>query len=360
MTPAPQFERFPCPGCGSDMEFDPATGGMKCRSCGHTEALPARSRAALPPHPLDGASHAATPLTAQALEITCNGCGAVVAFEPPQIAGKCSFCGADLVAEPKSADPLLAPDGVLPARIPQDAAQAQVRQWLQTRWFAPNALKRLARQEGIAGVYLPYWDYDADTVSQYRGQRGQHYWETETVRDGSGGTRTEKVQRTAWYPAAGEVSHPFQNVLVPASKAVAEVRLNGLEPWDLEALCPYEPAYLSGFKAQRYQVEVVNGFERAKVVMQRTIERDVRRDIGGDEQMVEAIETQYSQPMFRHLLLPVWIGAFRFQDKVYQVVVNARTGEVQGERPFSKVKITLLVIFLVVLITVLIILRASN
>jgi hypothetical protein len=47
--------------------------------------------------------------------------------------------------------------------------------------------------------------------------------------------------------------------------------------------------------------------------------------------------------MFRHLLLPVWIGAYKFQGKVYQVAVNARTGEVQGERPFSKAKIILLV-----------------
>ena len=303
-------------------------------------------------------------MSAQALEVTCNGCGAVVAFEPPQVAGTCSFCGADLVAQPKGADPLVAPDAVLPAKVPKEKAQAEVREWLQTRWFAPNALKRMAKAEGIAGVYLPFWDYDANTFSRYQGERGQHYWETETYMDddGRGGRvqRTRQVQRTAWYPAAGEVSRQFQNVLIAASKSVAEVRLDKLQPWDLEALCPYEPAYLSGFKAQRYQVELPGGFEKAKGVMARTIEQDVRRAIGGDEQQISSVETQFSEAMFRHLLLPVWIGAYRFQDRAYQVVVNARTGEVQGERPFSVVKIVLLVVAILFFIVLLIMLGKRN
>lgn len=348
------------------MEFDPQTGGMKCRFCGHTEAVPAQpaaaARTSLQPHSLDeflqNGKAGMAALSAGALEITCSGCGASVVFQPPQVAGTCSFCGADLVAQPKAADPLVAPDAVLPASLPLDKARAEVRNWLQTRWFAPNALQRMARQEGIAGVYLPFWDYDAGTFSQYRGERGQHYWETETYEedDGRGGRvqRTRQVQRTAWYPAAGEVSREFANVLIAASRSVAESRLDRLQPWDLQSLCPYEPAYLSGFKAQRYQVELPNGFEKAKGVMARTIEQDVRRAIGGDEQNIHSIDTRYSNVMFRHLLLPVWLGAYRFQDRAYQIVVNARTGEVQGERPFSVVKISLLVAVILLAIVLLI------
>ena len=80
----------------------------------------------------------------------------------------------------------------------------------------------------------------------------------------------------------------------------------------------------------------------------------MRRDIGGDEQHVSHVATQYSAVTFKHLLLPVYVGAYRFQDKVYQVVVNGRTGEVQGERPYSVWKIALFVLailFLVLLLT---------
>jgi ribosomal protein S27E len=346
------------------MQFDPATGNMKCPFCGQTQALPAEKNAAVRPHSLDefpaaGGGSALTPLSAQALQVACDGCGSVVVFDPPEVAGSCPFCGAPLVAQPKTADPLIAPDGLLPAKIPKDQALTEIRHWLQTRWFAPNALKRMARPDGIGGVYLPFWDYDADTESRYAGERGVHYWETEyyseTDSNGNSVQRSRQVQRTNWYPASGEVSRHFDGVLVPASHAVAEAKLNGLQPWDLESLCPYEPAYLAGFKAQRYQLELHDGFEKAKGIMYSAIETDVRHDIGGDEQRVESIETQYAHVMFRHLLLPVWIGAYRFQDKVYQVAVNARTGEVQGERPCSKAKIALLVaaVLLVILVIVL-------
>src|SRR5208282_4917020 len=143
------------------------------------------------------------------------------------------------------------------------------------------------------------------------------------------------------------------DVLVPATKSVNEARLDALEPWDLPALCAYEPAYLAGFKAQRYQIELPAGFEKAKQVMERTITQDVRRDIGGDEQRIEQVRTATSNETFRHLLLPVWIGAYRFQGKVFQVVVNARTGEVQGERPYSAAKIALLVIGILILLLIL-------
>ena len=152
----------------------------------------------------------------------------------------------------------------------------------------------------------------------------------------------------------------FKGVLVAASKAVAEAKLNALEPWDLDSMCPYEPAYLAGFKAQRYQVDLPDGFVKAKATMYGTIVGDVRHDIGGDEQRVDDVQTLYANVMFRHLLLPVWIGAYRFQSKVYQVAVNARTGEVQGERPYSAAKIALLVAAIVAIIVLIVILKSRN
>ena len=362
-------QRFRCPGCAADMEFDPESGLMKCRFCGQTAAVPAVTTGVAPPHSLDeflaktDDTHL-RPLTDQALEVSCDGCGSRVAFDPPEVAGTCPFCGADIVAEPKAADPMISPDGLLPAKVPKNNAQTQVREWLQTRWFAPNALKRMARQEAISGVYLPFWDYAADTRSQYRGERGDHYWDTEVYTDtddqGRPVQRTRQVQRTRWTPAAGEVSRRFDNVLVVATKSVSERRLDALKPWDLESLCAYEPAYLSGFKAQRYQVELPAGFDKAKSVMQSAIEEDAARDIGGDEQRVESVDTAYSNTTFRHLLLPVWIGAYKFQAKVYQVVVNARTGEVQGERPYSALKIAALVGVILFVLAILLLLRSQN
>jgi ribosomal protein S27E len=346
------------------MEFDPQSGGMKCRFCGHTEAV-TPSATTVSVHTLEEglaetASVSGKSLGEGALQVTCNGCGSVVTFQPPEVAGICPFCAGAIVAEPKSADQLIAPDGVLPAKVPKERAQTLVREWLAARWFAPNALKRMAQQEGIAGVYLPFWDWAADTDSRYTGERGEHYWETEyfTETDDKGNTvqRQQQVQRTRWYPASGGVTRRFDNLLVAATRSVNESHLNALEPWDLESLCPYQPAWLAGFRAQRYQVELPEGFDKAKEKMAMVIDGDVRRDIGGDEQRVLNVDTATTNTTFRHLLLPVWIGAYRFKEKLYQVVVNARTGEVQGERPWSAAKVSLLVAAVVLAIVLLAIL----
>ena len=102
------------------------------------------------------------------------------------------------------------------------------------------------------------------------------------------------------------------------------------------------------------------GFESAKNVMAGTIHWDVCRDIGGDEQRVHSISTDCSAITFKHILLPVWLCAYRYQNQRYQVIVNARTAEVQGERPYSVWKITAAVVRGVVLAGVMYLLFTRN
>lgn len=78
-----------------------------------------------------------------------------------------------------------------------------------------------------------------------------------------------------------------------------------------------------------YQVNLDQGFERAQEIMAVTIRRDIERDIGGDHQRIHGMDTHYGEISFKHILLPVWMSAFRFRDKTYRFVVNGRTGEVQ-------------------------------
>ncbi|HXG63876.1 MAG TPA: TFIIB-type zinc ribbon-containing protein [Blastocatellia bacterium] len=349
--------RFPCPSCGAELVFAPQHGALVCPYCGRMEEIPASAEQvqerSYEEYLRPRASQLHT-IAADALEVSCNSCGATVTFTPPEVAGECSFCGTPLVAQPKSADPMVAPEGVLPFSVPQDQARESIKQWLASRWFAPNALKKFATQESIGGVYIPFWTYDAHTTSHYRGERGEHYYDTEyyTEMDAQGNAvrKSRQVVRTRWYPASGTVSRWFDDILIPATTSVPRNRLAALEPWDLDAIRAYEPAYLSGFKAQRYQVDMATGFEEAKQLMAGVIEGDVRRDIGGDEQRVHQIATSYSAITFKHILMPVYIGAYRFNQKVYQVIVNARTGEVQGDRPYSFWKIFFFVLLLLVIV----------
>lgn len=357
MSEAKDASRFSCPNCSAGMEFDPAASSLKCAYCG--TAMPVRreqaSPAGVPELPYD--EHAAlTRIADGALEVTCATCGAVVQFTPPEVAGHCSFCAAKIVMQPKSADPAIAPQGVLPFRLTKQQASGTVGDWLRSRWFAPNGLKQVARPDGLDGVYLPFWSFDARTETRYTGERGEYYYVNQQVTVMENGRQVQRIQRvrhTRWHPASGAVETLFDDLLSPATRSVDAKRLSSLEPWDLPELHPYEPGYLAGFKAQRYQVDLPQAFESAKQMMVPAIRANIHRDIGGDEQRIHHTQTEYFDVTFRHLLLPVWIGSYRFQSKVYQITVNARTGEVQGDRPYSVAKIVLFIAAIALFILIL-------
>ena len=270
----------------------------------------------------------------------------------------CDFCGVQIVAEAKSADPTLAPEGILPFCITQQQANTSLREWLRSRWFAPNALKTFAQPDAIRGVYLPFWTYDTNTTSFYTGERGDHYYTTETYyeSDGKGRqvARTRQVRHTRWSPASGTVTRWFDDILVPATVSMPPNRLEALEPWDLMELKPYDPAFLSGFKAQHYQVDLAKGFERVRQACSGVIRADVTNDIGGDEQRIHNVATHYSGITFKHLLLPVYAGAYRFNRKLFQIVINGRTGEILGDRPYSFWKIAFFVMAILFILMILV------
>lgn len=88
--------------------------------------------------------------------------------------------------------------------------------------------------------------------------------------------------------------------------------------------------------------------------MDLTIKSTIRRDIGGDEQRILYKDTSYSNITFKHILLPIWISSYRYKGKIYRFMVNGQTGEVQGQRPWSKLKIAASVIGVLMLIAILI------
>jgi ribosomal protein S27E len=350
-SPNPLIQKFACSSCGSNLEFNPKVGQLKCPYCGREESMP-QTQQTIEERSFDQFINTnrtqIAALSSQALEVECPGCRAQITFQPPDIAGQCPFCATSIVAQPHSSSPVITPEAVLPFNINAKASTALLRKWLSSRWFAPNGLKKLAQQEGMQGIYLPFWSYDCQTHSDYRGDRGDHYYTTETYTEtdseGNTETKTRTVQHTSWHSVSGQVQRFFDDVLIPAVQSVNVKRLEQLEPWDLSQLVPYHSSYLSGFKAQRYQINLKNGFEVFKEKAQHQIKSDVCRDIGGDEQRVHSISTSYSAVTFKHLLLPVWISSYRFHNKQYQVMINAQSGEVLGDRPYSIWKITVTVL----------------
>ena len=353
MTETGSEHRFPCDSCGSDLRYAPGTDHLSCDHCGNEQPIEGARSAwrGGAVRELDFRKAIADGLSefehSEIQVISCVNCGAQVEFEPDTHASECPFCATPVVTGTGAARQIK-PRGLLPFSLTEEDARDRMGSWLGRLWFAPSGLKEYARKgRKLQGIYVPYWTYDADTKTQYTGQRGTIYYETRRVSvvvDGKRQTRNQRVQKIRWQRVQGRVARFFDDVLVLASKSLPKKYTDGLAPWDLSEVEPYQEEYLAGFRAEGYTVPLEDGYEQASAYMDRMIARDVKFDIGGDRQKICTVDTSIGTLTFKHVLLPVWLAAYKYRGKTYRFVVNGRTGTVQGERPYSTLKITLAVI----------------
>ena len=358
MTSAPvDSDHFPCAQCGADLRYEPGKDILECDYCGHENHIDNDGE---PIQELDFRKAIANQLSDSQTETTnvakCSSCGATVEFDPNLHADDCPFCTGPLIVD-VSGHRHLKPKGVLPFAIDGDEAKVSLKKWLGSRWFAPSALKKYARtDQKMNGLYTPYWTFDADTHSTYRGQRGDVYYIERTVTvmtDKGPRKQRQRVPQIRWTRVSGRVRRWFDDVLILGSKSLPKQFADDLAPWDLHAILPYQIEYLAGFRAEAYTIDLREGFSEARANMDLTIRRDVRFDIGGDQQQVDDISTDFSDVTFKHILLPIWIAAYRYRGKTYRFIVNGRTGRIRGERPYSPWKIIAAVLFGAILATLL-------
>lgn len=347
-APRPADEhRFPCDQCGADLRFDPGSDQLICDHCGNTHAITEGPWSGGSLQELDFRSAIAGDMPEDEIEetrvVACPNCGAQTAFDETIHAAECPFCATPVVTD-TGLHRHIKPKGLLPFALDEGQARGKMTDWLGSLWFAPNGLQDYARKgRTLSGIYVPYWTFDADTKSQYTGARGKHHYETKTVmRDGK--REQVRVRKTKWHNVSGRVARFFDDVLILGSRSLPKQYTDALEPWDLSAMEPYQPEYLAGFRAEGYTVELEEAFKEARVRMDRIIHRDVKFDIGGDDQRVSSVDTKIGTLTFKHVLLPVWMAAYKYRGKTYRFVVNGRTGRVQGARPYSAIKITIAIL----------------
>jgi hypothetical protein len=338
--------QYQCPSCGAALQFAPGTAGMVCPYCQAKLDIDLPVAGSPKNDYLTYTGQPHTPVAQlPAFSLTCRNCGS--AQQQVAIAGRCPSCRSPLVVSDDLGGQLKSPDGVVPFTVDQAKAAVCFREWTSSRWFAPSALKKISRTASMSGSYLPHWGFDDRTTTDYTGQRGDHYYTTETYTTQENGqtvTNTRQVQHTAWSHAAGRVSRDFVDVLATGVSSPDADVLEKLGPWSTAAATGYQSEYLAGFDSPRYDIDADAGFAAARQDMAAVIEDDCRGDIGGDEQRVDQMSTQDRDVLFRLLLLPLWIATYVAGGKTFDVYVNANTGEVIGERPYSAYKIVAAVV----------------
>ncbi len=353
-------QRYPCGSCGAQLEFTPGTAVLTCPYCGHKEEIPTSAEEI---HELDfneflEQARLDTKMETETV-LHCNQCAAEFTVGPYKQTDACPFCGSNVVV-PANPENRIEPASLVPFQLDPRQARTKYLEWIGSRFWAPNDLKKQARAEStLHGIYCPYWTYDSLTTSWYTGQRGEHYWETESYTE-NGERKTRQVRKTRWYPASGIVVVPFDDVLVLGTETLPRKYTELMQQWNLTTLTPFKPDYLTGFQAMRYDVDLPNGFETAKVKMDPEINNAIRYDIGGDEQRITSKDTQYDRVTFKHILLPIYSGAYRYGGRTWRFFINGQTGQVAGEAPVSWVKVTIAVILGLIVLGVIVWLMSQS
>ena len=334
---------FTCKNCGAPLRFSPIEESLKCEFCQSTESINS-SLKEIEEYDLNKALRELNRHHEQEIskEVKCSKCAATFKMNPYSFSSNCPYCGTpaiiDFVKE-------IVPQSLLPFQLSQKEAKKAFKKWLGSLWFAPSKLtKFLADDEKLKGYYLPHWTYDAKTVSDYYGQRGDVYYvtvERTVMVDGREVRQRVQEPRIRWTPVSGRVYNAFDDITIGASKTISYAILDNLSPWYTEKLLPFNEKYLAGFTSEEYTIGLDNGFELAKVKMSSIIQQTIRQDIGGDQQQISSLKTNYHDTSYKNVLFPIWTAQFRWKEKTYNYAINAQTGKVSGERPYSWLKIAL-------------------
>jgi predicted RNA-binding Zn-ribbon protein involved in translation (DUF1610 family) len=356
-----QAQKFPCPSCGSQMSFDAAQGILACAHCGNTMAVPTTATA-IREYDLEAALKQATAAPRETgyggdkRSIKCKSCGAVNTVDASVVSTECPFCGSNQVVPQEQVAQVVKPESLLPFQVDQAKAVALFRKWLGSGFFRPTPVRRIARdaQARIHGMYLPFWTFDAFTSSWWEAEAGHYYYTTETYWDtddkGQKVQRTRQVQHVRWEPASGHLQLALDDVLVPATRNVDQSMIESIYPFDTKALVLYKPEFLAGWGAEAYTVDLPEAWKTGQGIMQETVNNACARQIPGDTYRNLRVDTAFSNMTYKHVLFPVWIASYRFNDKVYHFLVNGQTGEVRGQAPISWIRVILVIVVVLIIL----------
>jgi len=351
--------KFSCPACGGEAQWNPSRGALVCPFCGMTWPAEAKATDAGPEviveHDLVAALRAIPDdqrgWQAKKLSVKCQSCQAISVFDPERVGQRCDFCGSTELVPYEEIKEAFRPESVLPMKVSENQVREAIRRWYASRWFAPNKLKRAALTDTVKGLYISYWTFDAQVHAEWTAESGYYYYEQESYRDADGQIKTRQVQKVRWEPSSGRLDHFFDDELVPASRGVQPEMLRRIEPFPTAELAPYQPGFLSGWVVERYQIDLGAAASTAREEMDTAMRRLCSAQVPGDTHRNLQVDTDYSGQTFKHILVPIWLLTYNYGARNFQVAINGYTAAIAGKYPKSWIKITLAALSLLAIVT---------
>ncbi len=256
--------------------------------------------------------------------LSCGSCGASCLLPPGQKAVQCAYCGSNqLVLSPELCE-LIDPQVIALMQLDEHQALKLARQWLRMGIFAPDDLVAAGRGLRLRQAYYSCWTFDGTIEAK---------WTCE-VKVGSG-------NQEHWEAESGAHTAFFNDVLVSGVKAVKESELASIEPFNLVELREFKEDYLAGWPAMIYDRSLADAslVAREKVIKKLRPELYTLAAMGREKRNLSLNGSSWSGMTYKHILLPLWTGTYRYRGKDYRLLVNGQTGKVGGYKPQDKVKV---------------------
>lgn len=320
-----------CPGCRAPIFFVPSLGKWRCEYCNGEytlEELQKFNNASSLEHNKD--VHLSENNEDLYTSYKCKNCGAEIVADNETAATFCVYCGNTAILKSKLSGQFK-PDLIIPFKKEKKVAINAFKNLSKGRPFLPDDFNDEKNIEKIRGIYIPFWIYDMIVMGGIEG-RGQKVssWSR-------GDTRYTK---TDYYKIYRDGSIRFNKIPVDGSSRFDNDIMSSIEPFDYKELIPYNHAYLSGFLAERYDIEgdtlVGEAVSRAVESTKTTFLRDAtgfsNKSIFTNNLAPHDVKKQYA-------LFPVWMVNVKYKDKYYLFAMNGQTGEFIGNMPIDKNKV---------------------
>lgn len=383
--------QYKCPSCSAPIEFDPASGLMRCDYCGtrtSVESVEAFSRSqagagpaqddggygppgaggpgttspgapgssagpgapapgpgapagygTVPPSgsvPAPGTApatgwQAPRPLSAaeerELSHLVCNSCGAEIVGDRTLIATRCGFCGNTFVAASRIRA-TQTPNFLIPFALDRKAMVAAFRKATEGKFLLPPAFRDEHTLTEATGAYLPYWFHDGQASGTLRFHAENYRHWSDSAYD---------YTETKVYDVVREGSVAFRGIPVCGTTKLEPARAEGVEPFDVQASRPFATAYLSGYVASSYDIAAEDTRERADTRARESLTEMVEGTVTGYSSLRrESCETRVDHTATWYALLPVWLIVISYAGESYPFAVNGQTGEVVGTFPVSR------------------------
>lgn len=301
---------FKCRNCGGNVVYSPEKHKMFCPFCESEESQEVQRSSGV-------------------ISI-CPDCGGEVPVKEHTAAIQCPYCSNYLILDERVEGRYL-PKMMIPFQIGKETCKQMLRDKFRKKVFAPTDFLSEVRLNSMEGDYVPFWFYDYDVSADYQGEGTK-------VRSWTSGNM--QYTETSYYDVRRNVDVSFRNIPVDASVQMPDGVMDLMEPYDYGQLMDFDPKYISGFCAEKYNMEAGAVENRAKQKMSEDTATLVREQVSGYSNVRQKRNDIQVRGAWQYYgLLPVWKYLYQYNNVEYPFYVNGQTGKIVGTVPISTKKV---------------------